>query len=79
MSMSKIVLRSDKRFKKRIERSPVCSTAGETLLMTRQIYKSETEFNTRANNSMTRKGSLHFIKKSLKHTQSTEYFKELTE
>ena len=78
--MSKIDLRSEKRFKKRIDRSPVCSTAAETLLMlTRQIDKPETEYNTGANNSITRKSSANFIKKSMKRTQSTEYFKTLAE
>ena len=81
MSQSKLDSRFVKTLKKRTAKSPLSSTAADTLLhLTRNIEKPEMDSNYASIQSLSSKrtGS-ELLKKSLKRAQSTEYLKILSE
>lgn len=67
--------------KKSLEKSPNCSTAAETLiLVTRQFEKPELEIQTQGKVlKASRKKNLESVRKSLKRTQCTDFFKAAEE
>jgi hypothetical protein len=80
MSSSNLEARIEKNFKKRSVRSPLSSTAAETLLLlTRQNERPEYDYNLMTNPVTIKKNRSELFKKSFRRTQSTEYLKIISE
>lgn len=81
MSSSKIEPRIDKSIKRRAVKSPLSSTAAETLLLlTKQIDKADYDPHLNSINPIsTRRTNSDIFKKSFRRTQSTDYLKIITE
>ena len=78
---STIEARIDKSIKKRGNKSPLSSTAAETLLLlTKQIERPDIDLNVCGQNLIsTKRNNSDVFKKSFRRTQSTEYLKIISE